>query len=80
MQVRSSLDATTPLIDLSSEDDDEIVLGGDAGTIAITISAAVTEKLTFKAAIYDLFIYEVSTGYAKKLLRGAVTLIPAVTR
>lgn len=82
MQVRETKEAATAILDLNS-DGGGIVLGGAAGTIAITVSGSVdstpnTYDLDFDVAVYDLKLVD-GSGETLRLLEGSVTLNRQVT-
>jgi hypothetical protein len=78
MQVRSAYDATSTILSLTSSSG--ITLGGAAGTIAITVSATVTAALTAPwAGVWDLELVS-GGGVVTRLLEGAATVSPEVTR
>lgn len=77
MQVRSTVDAATTVIELTTANG-RMALGGAAGTIAITITAADTATLSPGMYVYDL---ELATGTSvTRLLEGRVTIAGEVTR
>lgn len=78
MQVRSELSSPVALVSLTTENGG-IVLGGALGTIEIIITAAATAALEPGVAVYDLEIVT-STGDVRRLIAGAVTISPEVTR
>jgi hypothetical protein len=79
MQVRRSVSAATVEVELNTENG-RIDLGGAAGTIGLSIPADVTAALSgWRNAVYDLELVS-TTGVVKRLLSGAVELIPEVTR
>jgi len=82
MQVRETKEAATAILDLNS-DGGGIVLGGTAGTIAITVSGSAdstpnTYDLDFDVAVYDLKLVD-GSGETLRLLEGSVTLNRQVT-
>jgi hypothetical protein len=77
MHVRRTVDSSTTLIELST-DDGSIVLGGEDGTIELTISAEDTALLT-SSGVYDLEIIS-DTGVVSRVLQGAWRLSQEVTR
>ncbi len=77
LQVRSGADATDVLVSLSTGGSG-IVLGGTAGTIAATISAAVTDTLEPGSYAWDLELY--ASGTVTRLLQGAFNVTGGVTR
>lgn len=78
MQVRRKHDADTAMLNLTTENS-AIVLGGAAGTIAITAAATLTDDLTGKVAVYDLELVSAG-GVVTRLIEGCVTISPEVTR
>lgn len=83
MQVRETKDATTAILDLSTDVGGGITLGGAAGTIAISVSGSAdadpnTYDLNFDTAVYDLKLVD-ATGETLRLLEGIVTLNRQVT-
>lgn len=76
MQIRRDIDATTTLLDLTTENG-RIALGGAEGTITLTLTPGETAALT-DDGVYDL---EISTAEAVyRVLKGAFRLDPEVTR
>lgn len=78
MQVRKSVNATAPLLSLTSSGGD-IVLGGAAGTIVITASATATAAMDATHGVYDLELVAPS-GTVTRVLKGSVEISPEVTR
>jgi hypothetical protein len=74
MQFRPSPYSSTILYDASSD----IVLGGTAGTITLTIAASATALFTWWTAVYDLILTD-SSGNVTRLLEGTVSISPGVT-
>jgi hypothetical protein len=74
LQIRPFELSTTILFDASSD----IILGGTAGTISLTISATDTATFTWWNGIYDLLMTD-SSGVATRLLQGSVIVTPGVT-
>ena len=74
LQIRPFPLSTTIDYDASSN----IVLGGTAGTITLTIPATATAGFTFWQGVYDLILTS-SAGVVTRLLMGSVTVIPGVT-
>jgi hypothetical protein len=74
LQIRPFALSTTILYDASSN----IVLGGTAGTITLTIPATATAGFTWWNGVYDLILTS-SAGVATRLLQGSVTVTPGVT-
>ena len=77
MQVRENYESESTLVSLTSSGGD-IVLGGALGTIAITISASVTQLLQLEEAVYDLELVNGAT--VTRLLQGKATISREVTR
>jgi hypothetical protein len=77
MNIRSTVDATTILQSLTTENGG-IVLGGVAGTVDLLITATETALFTFRNAVYDLEL--ISGTVVTRLLSGNVTLSKEVTR
>jgi|Laugrefabdmm15sn_1035127.scaffolds.fasta_scaffold11175_4 hypothetical protein len=79
MQARSTYDTATAILSLTSAAGD-IVLGGVAGTITITASATVTAALTAPwSGVWDLELVS-GGGVVTRLLEGAASVSPEVTR
>jgi hypothetical protein len=77
MQIRPNVSSTTVIFEANTSNGN-IVLGGSAGTITLTIPAADTATFNFSRAVYDL---ELTTGVTvTRLLQGTVTLSREVTR
>lgn len=77
MQIRSEVDATDVMIELTTENG-RIALGGTNGTITLTIDADDTALLQYDG-VYDLEIVN-NSGAVNRLLKGAVRLDYEVTR
>ena len=77
MQVRTSAGATDTLLSLT--DSAGITLGGTAGTVAVTISAAATAALLTGRHVYDLEIAS-SAGEVWRVIEGKFTVKQEVTR
>jgi hypothetical protein len=78
MQIRPSVASSVILATLTTENGG-ITLGGTAGTIVLTMSAAATAVLNFDVAAYDMEIVS-GGGVVTRLLGGNVTLCKEVTR
>ena len=78
MQVRQRVESTTEVLDLSTQGGSpEIVLGGAAGTITITVPDT---AMDFEGSyVYDLEV-ESSGGVVTRLLMGKFYCRPEVTR
>lgn len=78
MQVRQKIADAAPLLSFTTENG-AITLGGTAGTIAIVGLATLTDALTVKSGVYDLELVS-GGGIVTRLIEGAVTISPQVTR
>ena len=76
MQVRSDMEATSALVELTTENG-RMQIDGSLGTVGLTISAADTAALT-QGGIYDLEIVD-SVGVVERLLQGNFNLDENVT-
>jgi hypothetical protein len=74
MQIKAFPLAPAVLYDASAD----LVLGGTAGSITLTISASDTETFTWWQGVYDLLLTSAG-GQVTRLLSGLVTVSPAVT-
>lgn len=79
MQIRSEIASSTILCSLTTENGG-ITLGGTAGTIEILISATTTANFAFEEAVYDLEIVMSDGITVHRLVGGAITVSPEVTR
>lgn len=78
MQVRETYSSSSTIISLTNGAG--ITLGGAAGTVAILISATTTAALTAPfSGVYDLELVSAG-GVVTRLLQGAATVSPEVTR
>lgn len=78
MQVRTTVEATTKLLDLTSGDGD-ITLGGSAGTVAITVSATDMAALIAGRHVYDIEVVS-GGGVVTRILEGKFSVKAEVTR
>jgi hypothetical protein len=79
MQIRRTIDSTTPQITLTNSNSRiEIQPGGVDNAIRLNLSAADTKSLT-SDGVYDLEISDPG-GNVSRILRGTVTLSLEVTR
>jgi len=78
MQARASVTSATVVLDLTTANS-KIVLGGTAGTITITVSAADTAAITQSSLAYDLELVSAG-GVVTRLVEGQIVLSPEVTR
>lgn len=78
LQVRATYDSSATILSLTSAAG--ITLGGAAGTIAISVSAATTAALTAPfSGVYDLELVS-GGGEVTRLLEGTATVSPEVSR
>jgi len=77
MQVRRTIESTTPMISLTTENG-RIAINSAAGLITLSISAADTAALT-SSGVYDLEIIS-SGGLVSRVIQGTFTLSLEVTR
>ena len=75
--VRQNINSATVLATLSTSNN-EIVLGGAAGTIAFAIPAATSAAWTWQQGVYDLLI-TFPSGAITRILYGTITVNPGVT-
>jgi hypothetical protein len=78
MQVREAADATATLLSLSTGGSG-IVLGGTAGTIALTVTNAQSAALPSGSFAYDLEL-QAGDGQVTRLLQGSFNVVGNVTR
>lgn len=78
MQVREKHTSTAIVFSATTENSG-IALGGSAGTITITASAATTAAFTAKDYVYDLEIVS-NTGIVTRLIEGKFIVTPEVTK
>lgn len=78
MQVRSTMEAATFLIELTNANG-RIALGGVAGTIVLSIAAADTTAITAGRGVYDLELVS-GSGVVTRLLQGVANITRNVTR
>ena len=79
MQIRRSIDSTTAMLSLTTENGGITINPGAANNqIQLSITATNTATLT-TSGVYDLEIIS-SANFVSKVVRGTVTLIPEVTR
>jgi hypothetical protein len=77
MQVRRTIESTSPLITLTTENG-RISINEPDGVITIVISAADTSALT-SSGVYDLEIID-DSGNVSRVIQGTFTLSLEVTR
>jgi hypothetical protein len=79
MQVRAKQQSPV-IVDASSDSESPaILLGGDTGTIEVTLTAEMTDLLSVKSGLYDLEV-EFPDGTVYRLLEGSVTVSPNITQ
>ena len=78
MHVRSEIKSPVVLLDLSTANGG-ITLGGAGGTVDLYLTAEQTAAITWVSAVYDLEV-EFANGDVRRLLYGAVSVSPEVTR
>ena len=77
MHLRKKIDDASTIIELTTENS-KISLGGSAGTVTLTITAADTANLDAVEGVYDLELVSGST--VEKLIAGTFTVKKEVTR
>jgi len=78
MQIRKTVDATTIIWTLTTENG-RITVGGANGLITLLVSAADTAALTTFCGVYDLEVIS-PAGVVTRLLEGQVEVSKEVTR
>lgn len=78
MQVREKVNAPTTLLNLTTENGG-ITLGGALGTVQVRAAATLTDDITVRRGVYDLEVVSAG-GIVTRLIEGAVTISPEVTR
>jgi hypothetical protein len=82
MQIRRTVDSSTPMLSLTSptvSGNGITVQDGANNALSINITNTMTSALT-SSGVYDLEIIKTSTGFVSRLLQGTVTLSLEVTR
>ena len=79
MQIRASTGASIVLLELSSEDTDQIQIYEKQGTINLTIGYQQTQNLAPSVCVYDLEVTS-PEGVRTKLLKGRCRIEGEVTR
>lgn len=77
MQVRRTIDSSSPLVTLTTENG-RISIDGEAGQITLSMSDEVTSTIT-SSGVYDLEIID-SSGNVSRVIEGLFTLSLEVTR
>ena len=75
LQIRPYPLSTTVLYDASSN----IVLGGQYGTMTLTIPASATAGFTWWNGVYDLILTSADGSYTYRLFQGKVQVSPGVS-
>ena len=78
MQVRSFLDSSTVIVELSTTNSRITFSAG--GVVTLTIPASVTETLPANRHTYDLEFTTISTNAVQKILEGKFVIRGEVTR
>lgn len=78
MQARTSHISGTAVLTLTTENG-KITLGGTAGTITLSLTAAETAAITQSSLAYDLELVSAG-GEVTRLVEGQIVLTPEVTR
>lgn len=78
MQARTSHISGTVVLDMTTANS-KIALGGAAGTITLSLSAADTAAITAQSLSYDLELVSAG-GVVTRLVEGQIVLTPEVTR
>lgn len=79
MQIRPTAGSDDVVVELTTGNG-RIVLGGEAGTVALSMEADATELLQPGAYVYDLELYAGQGGQVTRLLQGGVLVDAEVTR
>ena len=77
LQARTAVDTSAAFLDLTTENGG-ITLGGSAGTITISRTAAQTAAMTEQSGVYDLELITGST--VSRILAGNIIVSREVTR
>lgn len=77
MQLRKKHNSPDAAISLT--DEDGLELGGAAGTVAVTIAAALSSAIAPIKYVYDIEL-EAPDGAVKRLLAGTLTFTPEVSK
>ena len=76
--LRSDIEDSSAVLTLTTENG-RIALGGAAGTVTLTVSAADTAGLTAGNGVYDLELIS-SGGVVTRLIEGSYSIVREVTR
>lgn len=77
MQIRKRMNDSNAILEATTENG-YITLGGNAGTVTISIPASVTATLDAVEAVYDIEL--VNGSIVTRLVEGTVEVSPEVTR
>jgi hypothetical protein len=80
MQIRKSVNDTSILDTLTTENGKIVFEDAGNGKLKIEIPASVSTAYTFNSGVYDLEIVFPSTGRVVRLIEGCVSANPEVTR
>lgn len=79
-QVREEFTSSSAELEMTTEDPFYITLGGAAGTVTIDVPDTVTDDLTAPfTGVWDLELVD-GSGNVERLVQGAVSIRPEVTR
>lgn len=78
MQIRSSVESETVLVNLTTENGG-ITLGGTGGTVQLLITAVATAAITWTSGVYDLELVS-GSGIVTRLVSGRINVTQEVTR
>lgn len=79
MHVREAVESSSTILELTTENS-RITLGGAAGTITLTVSAATMAGLTAGKYVYDLELVAPVSGVVSRIIQGNFVIRPEVTR
>jgi hypothetical protein len=79
MQLRPAHGALTTLLSLTTAVGGGITLGGNAGTVTLTLTAVITATLPPGDHVYDLELVS-PAGVVTRLVEGRFSISPEVTR
>lgn len=78
MKAKANYSSANAIVELTTENG-RIALGGAAGTVTLTISAADTAALSATTGVYDLELIS-GGGAVTRLVQGKFTVSPEVTK
>ncbi len=79
MHVRTTVDADTTLLELTTEND-YLSLGGTTGVVTMDVPASVMANVTPGIHVYDLELIAPVSGVVNRLIQGNFVVRPEVTR